>query len=486
MRRRETDLTPFRREGLLRRAFPFLVAMVLAFAALQLPAEQRESDLLLTAAAVNAVLIALVLVVPWERMPRFTDVLPPLLYLVVVSLLRDGAGGASSGYAMLMILPIFWLALYGTRSQLAIGVAGVAVLLGMPTLLIGEPDYPDEEWRRTLIGTMVAGIVGLAVQDLVDQIRQRAEALHTVSEAVGRRTHETETRWAICEAARQVAKAGWCGVLEPDVNGRRLVTTAGTSPEIEGTETWLTDEESAAVRAFETGRPVFVQDCAGTEVFRGRDGAAVPAASALFYPVPGRETRLGVLAVGWEEPIKRLPETLPSVMEALTAEAAGVIERTTLILRLESGVKVDEPTGLANLRAFQEELPREISRARRSGHPLSVALLDVGSFQLNADGELSSHDRRTLRQLADRWRRLVGPTDLLAMLEPGRFGVVFPELTESEARDGARRLQDAVADERRCHVGVAAWDGSELPAALVARAETELQLERTAASSARD
>lgn len=486
MRRRETDLSPFRREGLLRRAFPFLVAMVLAFAALQLPAEQREPDLLITAAGVNLVLIALVLVLPWHRMARSTDVLPPLLYLVVVSLLRDGTGGASSGYAMLMILPIFWLALYGTRVQLAIGVAGVAVLLGVPTLVIGDPDYPDEEWRRTLLSTVVAGIVGLAVQDLVEQIRQRADALHTVSEAVGRRTHEMETRWAICEAARQVAHARWCGLLEPDANSRRLVTTAATSPEIEGTETWLTDEESAAVRAFETGRPVFVQDCSGVEVFRGRDGSGVATASALFYPVPGPDTRLAVLAVGWAEPVKRLSETLPSVMEALTAEAAGVIERTTLILRLESAVKVDEQSGLPNLRAFQEELTREISRARRSGHPLAVALLDVGDFQLNADGELSSHDRRALRNIADRWRKLVGPSDLLAMLEPGRFGAVFPELGDAEARNAARRLQDAAPPDRRCHVGVAAWDGSELPAALVARAETELQLERTAASSARD
>lgn len=486
MRRRESDLSPFRREGLLRRSAPFGVAMIIAFAALELPADELDAGRLWSAAALNLVLIAMVLLLPWERLPRTADIVPPLSYLVVVSLLRDGAGGATSGYSTLMVLPIFWLALYGTRVQLAVGVVGVAVLLGMPPLTIGEPEYPDEEWRRALIGTTVAAIVGLAVQDLVDQIRQRANALHTVSEAVGRRTHEMESRWAICEAARQVANARWVCLLEPDANARRLVTTAATSPEVEGTEAWLAAEDSPAIRSYETGRPVFIQELDSDEVFRGADGEPRGAVSGYFHPVPGRDGSLAVIAAAWDEAVRRLPETLPSVMEALTAEAAGVIERTSLILRLESAVKVDEATGLPNQRAFQEELPREISRARRSGKTLSVALLDVGEFERDADGQLSSQDRRTLRNLADRWKRLVGPTDLLAALDPGRFGLVLPELDESAARDALRRLEEAAPPERRCIVGVATWDRFELPAALVGRAETELQLERATASTARD
>jgi len=42
-----------------------------------------------------------------------------------------------------------------------------------------------------------------------------------------------------------------------------------------------------------------------------------------------------------------------------------VIERTTLLLQLETGVKVDDATGLPNERAWEEEVPRELSRARR-------------------------------------------------------------------------------------------------------------------------
>ena len=478
MKRSESELSPFRREGLLRRAAPFGVAMLLAFAALELPADDRETDMILVAALVNLALVAIVLGLPWERLPRVADVIPPLLYLAVISLLRDGVGGAESGYGTLYILPIFWLALYGTRAQLGLGVLGVAVLLGIPVLTTGEPEYPDTEWRRVLLGTAAAAIVGLAVQDLVEQIRQRAEALHTVSEAVGRRTHEIETRWAICEAARQVAKATWVCLLEPDSNGRRLVATAATAAEVEGTEAWLTNDESPAVRSFESGRPHFAQDVSDPELFRGGDGVPNAVSSALFYPVPGRDGSLAVIAAAWDHPAKRLSETLPAVMEALTAEAAGVIERTSLIMRLESAVKVDETTGLPNLRAFQEELPREISRARRSRKPLSVVMLDIGEFEQDAEGKLGSSDRRMLKNLGDRWRRLLGPSDFLAFLEPGRFGVVLPDV--ADPGDVARKLQDAAPPERGCTTGMATWDGFELPAAFVGRAEAALRAERTA------
>src|SRR4029079_13027625 len=102
-----------------------------------------------------------------------------------------------SAYSTLLILPVLWLAMYGTRLELAISVIGVALLLTMPILLIGAPDYSDEEWRRALLWVTVAGILGLAVQDLVEQVRQRADALHTVTAAVGRRTPQIEPRSAL-------------------------------------------------------------------------------------------------------------------------------------------------------------------------------------------------------------------------------------------------------------------------------------------------
>jgi GGDEF domain-containing protein len=481
VRRRETELSPFRREGLLRRTAPFLAAMIISYAAIRLPAAHRDTNEILSAAALNLFLIALVVLLPWNKLPRTADLLPPLLYMVVVALLRDAMGGAVSAYSTLLILPVLWLAMYGTRAQLGIGLLGVAVLLAGPPLLIGKPDYTNEEWRRALLWVCVSGITGLAVQDLVEQVRQRADALHTVSAAVGRRTREIETRSAIAEAAKDNAKALYAVLLEPDSNGRRLVTTAATSRLVESTEFLLGESGPAAVKAYDNGREYFEQTVQESPLLAD-NGTITDAASILWHPVLGRDGSMGVLGVVWGTPIKRVPETLPPVMEALAAEAAGVIERTTLLLRLDAAVKVDETTGLPNERAWEEEVARELSKARRQGTPLSVVILDLGDFELSPEGQVGSRDRGLLRAAADAWRAELGPQDFLAHRDtPGRFSALLPTRGAEEAESLALRLQSATPSSRRAAVASATWNGIELPAALVGRAETQIELERAAA-----
>lgn len=481
MRPASAQPSPFRREGLLRRSAPFLVAMVLAFAAIRLPAVERDTGRLIAAALLNALLIVLVIALPWQRLPRTADLLPPLIYMIVVALLRDGLGGAVSAYSTLLILPVLWLAMYGRRLDLAVGVVGVAVLLVMPIAAIGEPEYTDEEWRRALLWVTAAGILGLAVQDLVEQVRQRAEALHTVSAAVGRRTREIETRSAICEAAKDNARADFAFLLEPDTNARRLVTTAATDPQVENTEAYLTDGRSPAMRAYTSAREHFQANVEDSPLI-AQNGAATPVASILWHPVPGRDGPMGVLGIAWSEPVKRLPETLGAVMEALAAEAAGVIERTTLLLRLETVVKVDDATGLPNERAWEEEVPRELSRARREGAPLSVVLLDLGEFETTPEGTVGRRDGQLLRSAADRWRNEISSSDFLAHRDPpGRFGVLLTDVGAEEAEATAARLRSLAPDKRDCAVAVATWNGIELPAALVQRAENQIELGRAAA-----
>jgi GGDEF domain-containing protein len=457
--------------------------MVVAFAAIRLPAVERQADRLIAAGVLNLLVIGLVLVLPWQKLPRTADLVPPLLYMVVIALLRDGLGGAVSAYSTLLILPVLWFAMYGRRAELAVGVIGVAVLLMMPLLLIGQPQYTDEEWRRALLWVTVSGIMGLAVQDLVEQVRQRAEALHTVSAAVGRRTREIETRSAICEAAKTNARADYAVLLEPDTNGRRLVTTAGTDPAVESTEIFVSDANAPAAKAYTNSREQMEQDIERSPLL-AVNGTFTQVASILWHPIPGRDGAMGVLGVAWIERVKRIPETLPAVMEALAAEAAGVIERTTLLLRLETVVTRDDATGLPNERAWEEEVARELSRARRHGAPLSVVLVDLGDFDLTPEGAIGGRDAQLLRGVAERWRKELGPSDFLAHRDPpGCFGVLLPDVGPDEAEAAAERLRALAPDGRPCEVAVATWNGIELPAALVERAELQIELGRAAATA---
>ena len=63
---------------------------------------------------------------------------------------------------------------------------------------------------------------------------------------------------------------------------------------------------------------------------------------------------------------------------SLLREIAALTEEVRALARL---ARTDPLTGLANRRAWDEQLARELARAQRSGAAVSVALLDLDEFK---------------------------------------------------------------------------------------------------------
>ncbi len=129
----------------------------------------------------------------------------PGAYFLVIALLREADGGSTSAYAVLSMLPVFWLALYGTRRQLAVSIVGVASVFLMPLLIVGAPEYPTSEWTRALLWICVAPIVGFTVQSLVRQLRDRADEAARRAEEL--QISQEETRKLVVRRARSQAPA---------------------------------------------------------------------------------------------------------------------------------------------------------------------------------------------------------------------------------------------------------------------------------------
>lgn len=123
---------PSTRRETVRQLAPFAVTTALAFVAVALPpATDGEAKLLALAGALALLLVAVPLAVPPQRLPRGAQVVGPLLFLVLVALLRDAEGGAVSGYSILVLLPVVWLALYGDRLELLMMLVGSALVLAL-------------------------------------------------------------------------------------------------------------------------------------------------------------------------------------------------------------------------------------------------------------------------------------------------------------------------------------------------------------------
>ena len=160
-----------------RQLLPFLLALTVAFGFLALPPESHRTSELLVAAAISAGVTAVSIAAPWHLLPRVCQVLPAMAFLPVIMILRDMEGGAGSGYAALLVLPVLWLALYSGGAAVAIAVAGVAAALVTPILIAGDPRYPSSEWRWTGITVTVVAVTGYTVLRLVARSRRLAARL---------------------------------------------------------------------------------------------------------------------------------------------------------------------------------------------------------------------------------------------------------------------------------------------------------------------
>lgn len=114
----------------------------------------------------------------------------------------------------------------------------------------------------------------------------------------------------------------------------------------------------------------------------------------------------------------------------------------------------DSLTGLANRRHFEETLRLEIKRARRTGAPLSLVLLDVDFFKKYNDQYGHVAGDECLRQVAAALRdNLARPTDLAARYGGEEFAIVLPATGQVGGRYIAERLRLAIMELGIAHAG---------------------------------
>ena len=158
-------------------------------------------------------------------------------------------------------------------------------------------------------------------------------------------------------------------------------------------------------------------------------------------------------------------------IEALTQE---VRELTDEVRVLSGLARTDPLTGLANRRAWDEHLARELARARRRHEPLAVALMDLDDFKLLNDVHGHQEGDRVLVAAATGWLGQLREADLLCRWGGDEFAVLLPNCPAGEADVVVARLVAATPRGQACSAGVAAWDGEESAEALLARVDRAL------------
>jgi diguanylate cyclase (GGDEF)-like protein len=211
---------------------------------------------------------------------------------------------------------------------------------------------------------------------------------------------------------------------------------------------------------------------------RGYAGVPVQAPSALIS---------GALGIFDTEPLTldaRALDALADTAHRLALELEAGIERVHIEQRFTALSRLaltDPVTGLANRRGGEEALAREVSRARRSGAPLSLALFDIDHFKNINDQSGHAVGDRVLRGISEILAASQRGSDLAMRWGGEEFLVLLPDVGIAGARTFAERVRENVqnmmvadAGQITISAGIAELRGDEDAATTLGRADANL------------
>jgi diguanylate cyclase (GGDEF)-like protein len=456
---------------------------VLTFLATGFRPVETDWWLVLVAAAVAAAIVLVSLLAPWRRLPAWTYVLPPLAVFVLIALLRQAQGGSSSGYGVLGMLPVVWVALKLGRGMVVLCAGAAAAVFAVPILVIGAPLYPSSGLRGALLWFAVALVVGLVVNEVVGeqrrQARAAAERARDLSEtqdalaAVARVAREIaaglEPRGLICATALDACFASVATIVEPTADGSFEITGSAGVP-IEIVELRQSVRPSASLHAYFALAREFIADVSSNPGVSQLFIQATGLASVLYEPILRHGKPVGVLSIGWSTPRSAVDERTGTIAAFLAAEAGAAIERADLVARLDTLARTDELTGLPNRRAWDEALAQTLENRE---DVVCLALLDLDHFKAFNDTNGHLAGDRLLQEAAILWRAQLRDGDLLARIGGEEFAVMLPSCSQQQATAVLERLR-AATPSATCSIGLAEYTGQETADELTLRADKAL------------
>ena len=222
-----------------------------------------------------------------------------------------------------------------------------------------------------------------------------------------------------------------------------------------------------------------------TAAMIGVSGVAVTIAFVFFAPdpVPATDVVTTAYYLSTASVIAILGQGYRHRLAWREFQTRAALERSQersreLLSELERLSREDGLTGLANRRCWDEQLQREVERARRGDRPLAVLLCDVDHFKRINDHHGHAEGDAVLRRVAERIASRVRAGDVVARLGGDELGVCCPDTTLDEAVALALQLHAVVVDpvgSVTVSIGVAGLEAADAtPDPLLDRADRAL------------
>lgn len=199
-------------------------------------------------------------------------------------------------------------------------------------------------------------------------------------------------------------------------------------------------------RVWDEGHPVLLR---ALDTVADADLVAMfPAAShVVVVPLAADGVQIGALVVelGRRE-AGGMERRVLAMTEQMAAHAALALRNAWLLDQVRELADTDGLTQIANRRAFDAMLAREIDRSQRTGQSVSLLLLDIDHFKVLNDTHGHQIGDEVLRELGALLKRRTRQMDLPARYGGEEFVVILPGCDEDIAFDIAERFRQAIAE----------------------------------------
>lgn len=428
-----------------------------------------------------------IVLMPWERLSSMWRHLPAVTFCLGVVMLREIDAEGTTGFGVLLLLPIIWQAVYGRRIDMALAFAQILFALAVPVMVFDG--YPvRQEVPRTILLLAVAAALGVVLRSLIGTVRSHDQTMQTVV-AVSRLLNRTDDPLGVLGAGIRELTAADSVLLTLSTpsgqatSGPMVVVEPGRSPDSSMVEHRLEATTSQIDPTALEGEAVFERRPTTDDADNGPAGAErgtldlnwpPQLAARLLVPIGPFHQPVGVAEARWLQPPRRPSTFVRSAIGLLGVDASRALDRLDRMEVLDDQAHRDGLTALPNRRAWDELIEHEINLARRSGHPLSVAVMDLDRFKLYNDefGHLAGDD--LLRDAAAAWSHALRSPDVLARWGGEEFVVALPNTEMDEALRAIERLQKATPGEQTFSAGVAVLTATDTADTVVAAADAAM------------
>jgi diguanylate cyclase (GGDEF)-like protein/PAS domain S-box-containing protein len=133
-------------------------------------------------------------------------------------------------------------------------------------------------------------------------------------------------------------------------------------------------------------------------------------------------------------------------VRGVVLNARDITERVQLEEELTHQAFHDGLTGLANRALFRDRLDQALARSERSEDAVAVLLVDLDGFKQVNDGLGHDAGDQMLQQIAERFAKVIRPSDTLARFGGDEFALLLEGTNESGAVAAAHRLLDCLSE----------------------------------------